>query len=168
MKIYSRDDRSLVEYYSTDLNEFDTIRAETDGVQEYARFSNANYDLVAKLEEKITKHGHLNAPVSAKDGGEDHLIAQQIQTEVEGYNMMSLFSLAKVKPSLMTQEDIGTQLAVVAGDNILKRPLPPSTEAEDKILKRIKKKKQRLSETIEINNDSADLKLCVPAPQIKN
>ena len=101
MKIYSADDHSLVEYYSSNPHEFDTIRAETDSVREYARFSNANYDLVAKLEEKITKHGHLNAPVSGKDGSDDHLIAQQIQTEVEGYNMLKLFSLAKVKPSLI-------------------------------------------------------------------
>ncbi len=63
MKIYSHDDNSLIEYFSANAGEFDSIVPNTDGVQEYAKFYNSNYDLVAKLEEKITKHGHLNAPV---------------------------------------------------------------------------------------------------------
>ena len=62
MKIYCPEDKSLIEYFSKDAREFDTFIPNTDLVQEYAKFHNSNYDLVAKLEEKITKHGHLNAP----------------------------------------------------------------------------------------------------------
>ena len=114
MKIYSHDDNSLIEYYSTDPREFDSIRPNTDGVQEYAKFHNTNYDLVAKLEEKITKHGHLNAPVQAKSGsflidkgGEESQVFERIEAELEGYNMMSLFSLAKIKQDPNTLEIMG-------------------------------------------------------------
>ena len=65
----------------------------SDKVKEYAKFYNSNYDLVTSLEEKITKHGHLNVNVD----GSDNAIGKVIETEIIGYNMMSLFSLAKIK-----------------------------------------------------------------------
>lgn len=65
----------------------------SDKVKEFAKFYNSNYDIVTSLEEKITKHGHLNVNVD----GSDNAIGKVIETELIGYNMMSLFSLAKIK-----------------------------------------------------------------------
>jgi hypothetical protein len=65
----------------------------SDKVKEFAKFYNTNYDIVTSLEEKITKHGHLNVNID----GSDNAIGKVIETELIGYNMMSLFSLAKIK-----------------------------------------------------------------------
>ena len=64
MKIYCPEDSSLIEYFSNSRDEFDEIIPHSSEVKEYARFCNTDYDLVAKVEEKITKHGHLNASQS--------------------------------------------------------------------------------------------------------
>lgn len=61
MKIYCPEDNSLIEYFSNNRSEFDEILPNSSEVKEYARFCNKDYELVAKVEEKITKHGHLNS-----------------------------------------------------------------------------------------------------------
>lgn len=93
MKIYSPDDESLIEYYSEKESDFDDLYMHSEKVKEFAKFYNTNYHIVTSLEEKITKHGHLNVNVD----GSDNAIGKVIETELIGYNMMSLFSLAKIK-----------------------------------------------------------------------
>lgn len=91
LKVYQEEDQSLIEYYSKSENDFKTINKTSEKVYEFSRFNNRHYDLVANLEEKVTKHGHLNILLEeqeAENGAEpeDHL---------EGINMLQLFSLAK-------------------------------------------------------------------------
>lgn len=93
MKIYSPDDESLIEYFSQKESDFNDYLPFSENVKEFAKFYNTNYDIVTSLEEKITKHGHLNVNVD----GSDNAIGKVIENELIGYNMMSLFSLAKIK-----------------------------------------------------------------------
>ena len=91
LKVYQEEDQSLIEYYSKSENDFKAINKTSEKVYEFSRFTNRHYDLVANLEEKVTKHGHLNILLEEQEAEngvdyEDHL---------EGINMLQLFSLAK-------------------------------------------------------------------------
>ena len=72
---------------------------------------------------------------------------------MEGYNMMSLFSLAKIKQDPSTQEIMGA----LHGENLLKRPLPPSQPDSHESKMCPSTKKQKLSEPIEIETGA---KIC--------
>ena len=60
MKIYNPEDSSLIELCSHDEEELMNITCHSENVEEYAKFTNTNYDIVVVLEEQITKHGRLN------------------------------------------------------------------------------------------------------------
>ena len=60
LKVYQPEDQSLIEYYSHSESDFDDINKSSKKVYEFSKFFNKHYNLVANLEEKVTKHGHLN------------------------------------------------------------------------------------------------------------
>ena len=91
MKVYNQEDKSLIEYYTNDINELDQIQPETKDVNEFSRFYNRNYDIIANIEEKLTK----NTP--NQQSAEDNMDLNEVEKSLEGYNMLSLFSLAKIK-----------------------------------------------------------------------
>lgn len=104
LKVYQEEDQSLIEYYSKNEKDFENISKTSEKVYEFSKFTNKHYDLVANLEEKVTKHGHLNILLEEHeaemgDDPEDHL---------EGINMLQLFSLAKrttpMKPLQKSEE----------------------------------------------------------------
>lgn len=92
MKVYNQEDNSLVEYYSESVDGLDEMKPETKYVTEFSRFYNRNYEIVANLEEKLTKNSGLN-----QNQTEDKKILSEVEQNLEGYNMLSLFSLAKIK-----------------------------------------------------------------------
>ena len=60
MKVYNPEDRSLVEYFSQSPSDLDNIKPHTNKVKEFSRFYNRNYDVVANLEEKLSKSSAAN------------------------------------------------------------------------------------------------------------
>lgn len=60
LKVYHKEDDSLIEYYSHAEDDFAHISKTQGKIQEYSKFFNKHYNLVAQLEEKVTKHGHPN------------------------------------------------------------------------------------------------------------
>jgi hypothetical protein len=87
LKVYHKEDDSLIEYFSHTEDDFMNISKTCGKIQEYSKFFNKHYSLVAQLEEKVTKHGHPNMLLNEHDIDFD--------TQIEGINMMQLFSLAK-------------------------------------------------------------------------
>ena len=67
LKVYNNEDLSLIEYYSQNDNDFDTIHRSSEKINQYSKFANVHYDLVSKVEEKVTKHGHPNCLVDDGD-----------------------------------------------------------------------------------------------------
>ena len=90
MKVFNPEDSSYIELSTQNEEELFNISCHSNTVHEYAKFTNMNYNIVERLEEQITKHGHLNF-----DSNSD--ISNLIKTQLAGFNMMSLFSLAKMK-----------------------------------------------------------------------
>jgi hypothetical protein len=89
MRVYNLEDKSLVEYYSEAVSDLDNIEPNSEYVKEFSRFYNCNYEVVANLEDKLTKQSSHQA--------EDNVILNEVEEALEGYNMLSLFSLAKIK-----------------------------------------------------------------------
>ena len=58
LKVYNHEDESLIEYFSMNEGEFETLHKGSSDVYEYSKFFNKHYNLVAKIEEKVTRHGH--------------------------------------------------------------------------------------------------------------
>lgn len=96
LKVYHHEDDSLIEYFSHKEDDFKNICKNSQNVFEFSKFFNRHYNLVARLEEKVTKHGHPNILVKDHD---PNLVAD-IEEQVEGINMIQLFSLAKRNPLL--------------------------------------------------------------------
>ena len=99
MKIWNDEDCSLIEYNTESVNELDHINSKCPAVKEFTRFFNRNYETVALLEEKLTKHGHLNNQSCNIDG-----VSTNLMNQLEGFNMYSLFSLARVKDDAAATE----------------------------------------------------------------
>ena len=96
MKVFNPEDFSLLELNTFDSNSvnFSSVSAESQEVHEYVKVNKENYLLI---EDQITKHGHLNLK-SVNFVDQDKLnFANQISTELKGFNMNSLFSLTKIK-----------------------------------------------------------------------
>jgi hypothetical protein len=56
LKVYHEEDGSLIEYYSDGTSQdFDALNS--SNVDEYSKFTNKHYDLLAQVEEKINKNG---------------------------------------------------------------------------------------------------------------
>ena len=51
MKVYNPEDYSLIELTTQDEEELMKISCQSDNVQEFAKFTNANYNIVVGLEE---------------------------------------------------------------------------------------------------------------------
>jgi hypothetical protein len=92
LKVYQDEDQSLIEYFSTKEDGMKTYCAEN--VHEYSKFFNKHYNLVARLEERVTKHGHPNMFMDE----EDLKLGYKLEDQVESVNMIQLFSLAKRNP----------------------------------------------------------------------
>ena len=60
---------------------------------------------MAQLEEKVTKHGHPNMVLN------EHDLNMEFDTQIEGINMMQLFSLAKRNPIQRSKESIKESLS---------------------------------------------------------
>ena len=65
LKVFNREDNSFIEYYSNDAKELEGIAKTSPNVHQYSKFSNAHYDLVSRVEERVTKHGHPNCSAEA-------------------------------------------------------------------------------------------------------
>ena len=84
LKVYHNEDDSLIEYFSHTEKDFVDLTKNSSSVFEYSKFFNRHYNLVARLEEKVTKHGHPNTML--KDHDSD--LVAEIEEEVEGINMI--------------------------------------------------------------------------------
>ena len=91
LKVYQPEDQSLIEYYSHSEKDFANVQKNSEHVYEYSKFFNKHYNLVANLEEKVTKHGHLNLLLEEQESN----FGIDIENQLEGINMLQLFSLAK-------------------------------------------------------------------------
>ena len=107
LKVYHYEDESLVEYYSHGESDFDNLHKKSRNVLEYAKFYNRHYDVVSELEEKVTKHGHPNMLINDNDVT-DNL---DIENQIEGINLMQLFSLAKKSPIPIRHKEENTELS---------------------------------------------------------
>ena len=81
----------MIEYFSHSESDFDNIQKSSLNILEYSKFFNKHYKLVARLEEKVTRHGHPSNLLE----GEDLDFGTDLETQIEGINMIQLFSLAK-------------------------------------------------------------------------
>ena len=64
-------------------------------MQEHSKFFNKHYNLVARLEERVTKNGNSNMAMSVEEMNMGHVD----NDDVEAFNVMQLFSLAKKSPN---------------------------------------------------------------------
>jgi hypothetical protein len=94
LKVYNQEDDSLIEYFSHSEEDFIGIHQNSQSIVEYSKFFNKHYNLVARLEEKVTRHGHPSNLLE----GEDFEFGNDLEAQIEGINMMQLFSLAKRNP----------------------------------------------------------------------
>ena len=83
LKVYHNEDESLIEYFSHDISDFEGIKKDSPQVFEYSKFFNKHYNLVARLEEKVTRHGH---PSNNMD--EDVNFKKDLEQQIEGINMI--------------------------------------------------------------------------------
>lgn len=83
LKVYHNEDESLIEYFSHDISDFEGIKKDSPQVFEYSKFFNKHYNLVARLEEKVTRHGH---PSNNMD--EDINFKKDLEQQIEGINMI--------------------------------------------------------------------------------
>ena len=65
-----------------------------DNIIEYSKFHNKHYNIVARLEERVTKHGTSAGGLTE----EEIKLASEEGDDVETLNMLQLFSLAKRNP----------------------------------------------------------------------
>jgi len=47
LKVYHNEDESLIEYHSHDVSDFDKLSKTSKNIQEYSKFFNRHYNLVA-------------------------------------------------------------------------------------------------------------------------
>ena len=80
--MYNKEDNSLIEYFSNDPNELQNIAKTSEKVSQYSKFSNLHYELVSKVEEKVTKHGHPNC--NLEDG--EFNFMKDLEEQIEGIN----------------------------------------------------------------------------------
>ena len=85
LKIYHEEDQSLVEYFSTKETEETGMRTRT--VDEFSKFYNNHYNLVARLEERVATHGLQSANILSE--------VELKMAKTENVNISQLFSLAK-------------------------------------------------------------------------
>jgi hypothetical protein len=57
LKVYNDMDQSYIEYFSKNENDFDNLSKHSERVKEYSKFYNQHYELVAQIEERVTKYG---------------------------------------------------------------------------------------------------------------
>lgn len=63
LKIYNNEDRSLLELDTSESfegNSLSLIKPDSPSIDEYVKVLKENYLLIEKIEDQITKHGHLN------------------------------------------------------------------------------------------------------------
>ena len=87
MKIFWKEDGSLVEYEST--NSLDFRKAAT--CDQHVKILNDNFKLIEILEAQTIKHGHM-----FDDNDE---LATRLYTELDGVNLLQLFNLGNGKGS---------------------------------------------------------------------
>jgi hypothetical protein len=85
LKVYHNEDESLIEYFSHDEKDFESLSKNSKEVFEYSKFFNKHYNLVARLEEKVTRHGHTH-PSNMMD--EDMNFKKDLEQQIEGINMI--------------------------------------------------------------------------------
>jgi len=90
MKVYNKEDNSLVEYFSSGKEELKDTVNDLPTIRQYAKFNNSHLDLVQLLEETITKHGNLNCLQEIECFDFETML-----DKLEGFNKLQLFSHAK-------------------------------------------------------------------------
>lgn len=63
-------------------------------MEEYSKFFNHHYELVAKIEERVTRYGTANCTDRDLGKGE-RAFQNSLAEQVDSINLMQLFSLAK-------------------------------------------------------------------------
>lgn len=56
LKVYNREDSSLVEYQSDE----NILKVKKDNCAQYVKFTKENYELCSQIENLVSKFGHLN------------------------------------------------------------------------------------------------------------
>lgn len=85
--MFNKEDNSFIEYYSNDSDELHGIVKTSKNVSQYSKFTNAHYDLVSRVEERVTKHGH---PISSAEyvDAKDMDFITEIEQQFEGINTL--------------------------------------------------------------------------------
>ena len=60
LRIYQPDDASLVEYMSSETNDFTTLGNNSENVQEYSKLENKHYRLIINLEQRVNNYRNHN------------------------------------------------------------------------------------------------------------
>lgn len=60
LKIFNDADKSFIEYFSHSEEDFDYLSKRSVNVEEYSKFFNRHYELVAQIEQSVTKYGSPN------------------------------------------------------------------------------------------------------------
>jgi hypothetical protein len=84
LKVFNPEDFSLLELDTQENSSlaFNNVSPESREVHEYVKVNKENYLLIEKIEDQITKHGHLQLK-SLKDTCADKInFANQIRTEL--------------------------------------------------------------------------------------
>jgi len=95
LRVYHKDDKSLVDYFTNAPDDFDNLDKDSRQVREYSRFHNQHYELVTKIDEKVTKSGNGPPGVSKEDEFKD-----MIDELNDFIDLKSMLSLAKQKKYL--------------------------------------------------------------------
>jgi len=71
LRVYHKEDLSLVDYFTNAPNDFENLNKDSKQVREYSRFHNKHYELVTKIDEKVTKSGNAPPGVNKEDEFKD-------------------------------------------------------------------------------------------------
>ena len=93
LRIYQPDDGSLVEYVSSNDNDFSSLKPSSENVLEYSKLENKHYRLIINLEQRVNNYRNHNNLMEQFQ----NLIGPDFHEMTEGINMLSIFSLAKSK-----------------------------------------------------------------------
>ena len=93
LRIYQPDDGSLVEYISSEENDFSSLKSNSKNVLEYSKLENKHYRLIINLEQRVNNYRNHNNLMEQFQ----NLIGPDFHEMTQGINMLSIFSLAKSK-----------------------------------------------------------------------
>ena len=94
IKIYNKEDGSLVELASESQYQLQDIERESKDVKQYCRFDSSHFPIVQNIEQNVTKHGH---PYKVMEDFKKEK-NQDLETLLSSIEFYQLFSMTKKMP----------------------------------------------------------------------